>query len=147
MITIGFTGTRQSLPSEQRESLRELVRRLDPQQAHHGDCEGADYVFHHICASMQISIVIHPPSIDTHRAYCVATARDQLLRPLPYLERNKNIVNMCDFLIAAPEGEEKTRSGTWSTVRYARKMKKAIYIVYPDGQVTTENLDLTPVTA
>ena len=41
---------------------------------------------------------------------------------MPYLERNKNIVNAVDFIIAAPDGPEKVRSGTWSTVRYAKKV-------------------------
>lgn len=46
----------------------------------------------------------------------------------PYLERNKDIANEgIDGLIAAPSGwVEELRSGTWATVRYARKLKRTI---------------------
>ncbi len=34
--------------------------------------------------------------------------------------------------------EEETRSGTWPTVRYARKQGKPVYLVLPDGEVRVE---------
>ena len=58
---------------------------------------------------------------------------------LPYTRaQHKQIVNVCDVLIAAPSGPEKLRSGTWSTVRYARKLHKNITIVLPDGSTHFE---------
>jgi outer membrane protein insertion porin family len=54
------------------------------------------------------------------------------------LDRNRAIVDSCDVLIACPKGPEEQRSGTWATVRYARKQKKRIVIIWPDGEVTEE---------
>jgi predicted Rossmann fold nucleotide-binding protein DprA/Smf involved in DNA uptake len=59
----------------------------------------------------------------------------------PPLVRNRIIVDGCDVLLAAPSGAERDnpRSGTWMTVRYARKRRKRIVIVWPDGTTTEEN--------
>ena len=52
----------------------------------------------------------------------------------PYLERNKKIVNCCDILIAAPKQiNEVLRSGTWSTIRYAKKIGIEVFIILPNN--------------
>jgi hypothetical protein len=60
-----------------------------------------------------------------------------MMRPeRPYLDRNKDIVRETASLIAAPaEPEEQLRSGTWSTVRFARKQGKPVFLILPDGTV------------
>ena len=43
--------------------------------------------------------------------------------------RNKDIVNSCDILIACPENDKEViRSGTWSTIRYAKKINKTVLL-------------------
>jgi hypothetical protein len=42
------------------------------------------------------------------------------------------------MLAACPKGPEERRSGTWATVRYARKTGKPVVIFWPDGTVTEE---------
>ena len=44
------------------------------------------------------------------------------------------LVDACEVLLATPKGPEKLRSGTWATVRYARKVGKRIVIIEPDGK-------------
>ena len=39
----GFTGTQVGLTPEQETALVSLISQLNPQEAHHGDCIGADY--------------------------------------------------------------------------------------------------------
>jgi len=52
------------------------------------------------------------------------------------LERNRAIVDETDILLAAPlESEEQLRSGTWATVRYARKQHKTVLVIFPNGIV------------
>ena len=52
------------------------------------------------------------------------------------LARNRIIAARCDALLACPaEPDEQLRSGTWSTIRYARKAGKPITIIRPDGGV------------
>ena len=54
------------------------------------------------------------------------------MTPRDYLDRNKDIVNNCDLLIAAPkENTEVLRSGTWSTVRYAKQLGVTVVIIEP----------------
>jgi hypothetical protein len=101
---------------------------------HHGKCRGADAEAHAISRSIdpEIKIVTHPPENTTYVAEeCVG---DEERDPLPYLERNKAIVDECEVLVAAPEqNHEIVRSGTWSTVRYARKQGKPVVIILPLG--------------
>ena len=55
--------------------------------------------------------------------------------PKDYLERNHDIVDETDMLIATPgEEQEVQRSGTWATIRYARKQKRTILTIYPSGR-------------
>lgn len=55
-----------------------------------------------------------------------------------YKVRDKDIVDMSERMIATPFCPEIARSGTWTTVRYARKKNKPLWIVMPDGQVIEE---------
>lgn len=132
---VGFTGTQAGMTLEQYNTVGGIVKSLAPKQGHHGDCIGADAQFHNICRNLGVYIVGHP-GIDflgksPKRAFCDV---DECEPELPYLERNENIVEACKTLIAAPkEFVEVLRSGTWSTVRKARKKNRVLYIVLPDG--------------
>ena len=145
-IKYGFTGTRDGLNTAQRKSITNLLQKHidldDIIEVHHGDCIGADKDFHDICTSLnkqgifdikqntpdvkQIKIIIHPPNIDTLRAFCKS---DNITKPRDYLERNKDIINSTNVLIACPLNDmEIARSGTWMTVRYARRQNKKILL-------------------
>ena len=57
-----------------------------------------------------------------------------------YLERNRDIVDACDILIACPRTlKEELRSGTWATVRYARKVGKPVAILWNNGKYDYED--------
>lgn len=140
MIHLGFTGTREGMTAEQIAAVTSLVRSMlrtyGELVAHHGDCIGADSDFHHICRSNGVPIHLHPPSNDAMRASCDF---DIISNPLPYLVRNQAIVDAADRMIACPaEPAEKSRGGTWATVRMARRAKKKIAIVQPDGKIRIE---------
>jgi hypothetical protein len=139
-VKIGMTGTRYGMNSLQKNALEALILKLRPYQFHHGDCEGADFESHLIVDHVRqykctgIAIIVHPPEDDKHRAYCVG---ELIRKPLPYLERNKNIVKETDLLIAAPkEDKEQKRGGTWHTVRQARALGKQVIILWPSGAST-----------
>lgn len=135
-MILGFTGTSAGMSAYQRLALLKILEQGDVGEFHHGDCVGADAEAHDIADSMDISIVIHPPTDTRHRAYKTPKGDDwgdmMWLPPKPYLERNHDIVDACDKLIAAPkEDTEQLRSGTWATVRYARKVGKPVVILLP----------------
>lgn len=140
---IGFTGTEFDngmTPAQLNEVqllLEEELAKHGSLIARHGDCIGADAQFHAVCLTLNIPVVVHPPLAARKRAYCQGAER--VLPPKEYLERNHDIARLCNLLIAAPrENSEIPRSGTWATVRSARKHKKPVAIVYRSGDVDLE---------
>ena len=128
-MKVGFTGTRFGMSYKQKEALSNLLYETLDEEFHHGDCLGADYEADSIARKWGYEIVIHPPEDKKYRAFC-AQSGDTVWEPAPYLERNRDIVDSTDKLIAAPKsGKEELRSGTWATIRYARKMGKEVVIL------------------
>jgi hypothetical protein len=141
-MRIGFTGTRRGLTRPQGAALQEVLRSFqDVQEAHHGDCVGADESFHFLVKRIHPGAkrVLHPPLETAARAFCVA---EEHRPPLTYLARNRAIVEALvdpeDILIACPnEPTAQRRSGTWSTVRYASGLGKRVFLVLPRGLVVS----------
>ncbi len=139
-MNIGFTGTRDGTTASQRLSMiRWLHAHRNLNDFHHGCCIGADaqavrlVMFPHVRG-----IVGHPPDNDAMLSKSAVANSDRLMPPRPYLARNRNIVDAGDILLACPDGPERQRSGTWSTVRYARRSGKPVVIFWPNGSVTEE---------
>ena len=118
-MILGVTGSRDGGGFKRQGKFFQFLCNNNVSGLHHGDCIGWDEECHEICAHYGIKIVMYPPIEDRYRAFCKGGDR---MPPKPYLDRNKDIVNAVDFLIAAPDGPERQRSGTWSTVRYAKKV-------------------------
>jgi hypothetical protein len=126
-MKIGFTGTQKGMSLQQGHKLYEMLCQLNPKELHHGDCIGSDREANEFASMLGIKIVIHPPLDPKKRAWCRA---DVILLPKEYLERNHDIVNSTDFLIATPaDRTNRLRSGTWATIRYAAKIGKEIHIL------------------
>jgi hypothetical protein len=142
VVHLGYTGTRRGLADVQFRTTAVEVSRLAPEFGHHGDCVGGDAEFHDICLDQGVRIIRHPPVVSVHRAFCLPYYQDRPLRA--YLDRNQDIVDESDHLLAGPgEMEEERRSGTWSTIRRARERGIPITIVFPDGSVRRELASLT----
>lgn len=123
-MKLGFTGSRFGLSNEQKTSILDYLSTNDVKELHHGDCIGSDSDVHILVKQFHpdIKIVIHPPNNPEMRAFMVANEQKPCYE---YLQRNRNIVDSVDILIACPNSpKELLRSGTWSTVRYARKIGK-----------------------
>lgn len=120
----------------QMEAFDSLLERLGVTRLTHGDCVGADEDAHEIALARDIPIHLRPCDIRSQRAFCRGAAREHL--PKPPLARNPDIVDDGDVLIATPAGPEVVRSGTWSTVRHARRRGRTRYIIWPDGAVERE---------
>ena len=140
MERIGFTGTSKPTTQEQRESFREWLSGQEPSEFHHGDCINADADAHDIAVSLGWEDpIIHPPSNSRARAF---KKSKRILEPKPYLERNHDIVWATTILSCMPKGREELRSGTWATVRCARKLKRSIIFFWPNGSISTEEFNL-----
>lgn len=133
-MRIGFTGTQKGMSLSQKKKFKTILEQLLSDnffdvQFHHGDCVGADNEAHNIVDQYLSAdrIYIHPPTNDKKRAWCFSY---HLLPVKSYLERNHDIVDTCDVLIATPkEQDEVLRSGTWATIRYAQKQNKKVIII------------------
>lgn len=135
MRIVGFTGTRRGLTAAQRDSLRRELGNVT--RFHHGDCVGADAEAHAIASALGAWRVSHPAA-HAQRAF---TENDEERDPRPPLDRNHDIVDDSDELIACPGAYlEECRSGTWATVRYLRRSapEKRLTIIWPNGSLKRE---------
>jgi hypothetical protein len=123
-MKIGFTGSREGMSNKQKEQFVLLLQDMGMTEFHHGDCEGADAEAHDIVREFfpDVRIVVHPPLKGSKRAY---KNGDETREPDDYLPRDERIVNETMFLFGAPKSNiELKRSGTWYTIRYARRKDK-----------------------
>jgi hypothetical protein len=136
MTKKGFTGTQKGMTASQRKAFEIIIG--TPDEFHHGDCIGADEESHELTRyfTPDTPIIGHPPTNPSKRAFCEF---DQIRPKKDYLLRNHDIVDETDELIATPGGfSEELRSGTWATIRYARKTGKPVTIIYPNGSTVRE---------
>jgi hypothetical protein len=130
---LGVTASRKGMTQLQKEKFLYVAKQLNPHEFHDGDCIGGDEQAHYIIQTTfdLCYMVGHPPENASQRAH------QMYHRSHPakgYIERNHEIVDMVDVMVALPDGKtEKKRSGTWATIRYARKIGRELTIIYPDG--------------
>ena len=145
MMHIGFTGTRQGTSLQQRDGIRWALFALsDTFTFHHGVCVGADAEAHMLVKTWRprAKLYGHPGPEGPYRAKGLEF--DMLYADKAYLERNRDIVDHSNLVIATPkeysEPKSKRGGGTWYTIRYARKQGKPLTVIYPDGQIEEENV-------
>lgn len=140
-MKLGITGTQDGLTEAQFLSLKKfLLNAPEVTEIHGGDCIGFDAECIVLAKEVRpdIRTVGHPPINPKKRAFLTY---DELRGEKDYHSRNHDIVDETDIMLACPKGPEYDadgkwiglRSGTWSTVRYARKRNKPIVIIMPDG--------------
>lgn len=123
-MKLGFTGTQSGMTDEQHREMCMRIQRDDPTEFHHGCCIGADSEAFEIVQSWakQAKTVAHPPTNRNKVSVNSIVFSDEKRPDKPYMDRNQGIVDESDHLYATPKtDEEKLRSGTWATVRRARK--------------------------
>lgn len=129
-VIVGFTGTRDGMSQKQKQDFALMIQRINPVEFHHGDCVGAGEQAHDIVKvfAPECSIVVHPPLNPKDRAWC----KGSFIRPAEdYIKRNHNIVNNVEMMIATPKNGEELRSGTWATIRFAKKVGRTVKILFP----------------
>ena len=137
-MEIGVTATQKGMTPAQVNVGRAILVHLGARIMHNGWCIGGDEDFLRLANELRLQEVFaHQPERKAKMTkYVPPQVPVTWLPPLPYLERNHNIVRRSTMMLAAPgEMTEQLRSGTWATIRYARApiMRRPIYIIYPDG--------------
>ena len=152
-MRVGFTGTRVGLTDQQLAWLYAQLESGLVSEAHHGACTGADAAVHQAVLDLADDrlrpSVIHvwPPTNPRYRAEeCLIklSGRVVIHPEMPYLERNREIVNATAGLVALPLQNEQPASsmewgGTWYTVNFAERMNRPVTICYPNGVVEHRN--------
>lgn len=137
MDSIGITGTRKGMTNLQAATHRALLLALGPEWMHNGLAPGVDAESAVMAQELGVRVWGHPSTHGSHRA--AWSICERLEPPLPPLRRNKVIVDMGKVLVACPATfKEVLRSGTWATVRHARKAGKTVFFCWPDGTLTQE---------
>lgn len=130
-MILGFTGTRKGLTLLQRCTLEDLVASLEVTEFHHGLCIGADAFAHELVRRLHPAAEIHGHACTLENQQAPLKV-DVLHVPKPPLERNRDIVAASRMMLATPgTNEEQLRSGTWATVRYARRAEKPLFLILP----------------
>lgn len=133
-MIIGFTGSREGMTREQGVAFCALLKGLCATELHHGDCVGADAQAHDIARVMADppGIIVHPPSSPRLRA---RKSGSWSYPPKPYLERNRDIVEACNVLVATPKSMADRKGETWWTILAASRAGKRVLVIRPDGIV------------
>lgn len=142
-MKVSFTGTREGMSTLQWIAVRALLLRKREliTLAAHGNCKGSDAEFHklvrEICGK-SVYIAVFPSTCNATRMPDPEDA-DYIAPPKGPVDRDRDIVRIGhDALIATPLASEGRRSGTWTTVRFARKRRVKRYIVLRDGTLVEE---------
>ena len=140
---VGFSGTIKGMTTIQKGIFIAKITSLDDLyendvEFHHGDCEGADEeadrLVRQYCPTWKVHI--HPPTNQNFRAFCDNNGDTVVHQSKKYLLRNNDIAQICNELIATPESfHEMRRSGTWATVRRAKRHNKLLFIITPNGEI------------
>jgi hypothetical protein len=137
-MRIGFTGTRHGMTASQLDCVRELLHRLRPTVVRHGNCVGADSQFHRVALAMGIPVEAHPANNVGFTLRATLPGASVVHPARTARERNTDIVEQSDILIATPgvQGNvQRAHSGTWMTIRIAAARQHPCYLVTPEGEL------------
>ena len=139
-MIVTVTATRKGLTHAQLEEAEFLLSSWGTTELVHGAAQGGDTELHRLAHKLGIPCLIYPASGVPSNIDRILIKSDDLRYPaVPPLDRNKTMVNRSTRLLGFPKGyNEELRSGTWAAIRYARKQKKNVWIVWPDGSVQEE---------
>lgn len=147
MKTLAFTGTRAGLTPEQTQVLYEIfenAKKTGYNTLLNGCAVGADQDVVVILNTLNgFHLIGYPSNLIQQQSKYALDCCELAYKPADPLKRNHKMVDAADYLIAAPKQYTEpgaTRcGGTWATIRYARKMKKTVIIVWPNGIIKVDH--------
>jgi hypothetical protein len=140
---IGVTGTRWGGTPDAVLALKFLIDQLQALGAtwlHQGCCKGWDEQSVIQARKAGLRIAAHPPVDNSQFSQIAFNASCLRWPPKSYRDRNEDIAFETAVLIAGPQfpelDERSERSGTWQTVRLARKYGTPVYSCDSEGNIT-----------
>lgn len=130
VTVVAFSGSRHPLPAAQVAAVAREFVALGLTRLHHGVCRNG----------------VGAGGDRTWRGECDVMRGDVVHAEAGHLARNGVIAAAGEVLVAAPREEhgETLRSGTWWTVRAARRLGRPVAIVRPSGRVERERWPAPP---
>jgi hypothetical protein len=122
-LIVGITGTEKGTSPYQADAVWTLLNFLRPDWLRHGDCVGVDIQVAEMATYLGIGTIAHPACNipEKYKAHHKSTI--VMPEELP-LVRDMDMAKSVSIMIACPEEQKEIlRSGTWATVRYARKAR------------------------
>lgn len=140
-MDFAFTGTKNGPTPSQAFGLSNVLHQVKTDgyvKMHNGDCVGSDKFSAHMWKyRFNGDIILHPPTNPKYRAWI--DFADIMMPEGDYIERDHDMVDMSSLLVGTPKTmSEYLRSGTWATIRYARKIGIPRILIYPDGSIVRE---------
>jgi len=150
-MKVGFVGNQKEMSKQQKDTLIRIMKKLKHTyqniDLHMGSAPGSDAeAFAIVVENGLVSrLFFYPSSNPDENAFDIEDPRDLEKKEIKLLrqnertifERNRNIVDTCDMIIAVPrETLEKRESETWMAIRYSKIQKKRLFTLYPDGKAT-----------
>jgi hypothetical protein len=136
-MRLGFSGTQSGMSAAQYSTLDAWLHENKALLAeiHHGGCIGADAEFHNLVGEHGLWKLVHVHPCNIYNKTAQLRGTPAKVWPVDFaLERNLTIVQHSDIVIVTPkEDDEVRRSGTWATVRRARKLRRLIKHIRLDG--------------
>jgi hypothetical protein len=139
-MIVCFTGTRRGMTAVQIVVVERLMENLQVHVVHHGAAEGADRQMHHIAGAYGCHRELYPCTTEQARWAKSAAGETDVVHPEDNhgaIQRNHRMADKSGVIIATPYGfvEIPRGSGTWATIRYAWKIGKPCYVIYPTGEL------------
>lgn len=137
-MKIGFVGPKTGMSANQLIAYGHIIESFHdrygydsiPAELHHNDTLGAAEQADKL-AFGYYKIVVHPSSDPERRAFSNSFGRE-ILPEKPLMERNQDMVDAVNILIAAPKKHhEEEGSETWETVRMARTKGIPVIVLEP----------------
>jgi hypothetical protein len=139
---VGFTGTSKGASKDQLAELEAKLKKILDEhpdhivELHHGACIGADEQAARIAKSLGYRVVAHPGYIKRNPKERLFRSEwgenDEVRGEKPFVDRDRDIVDETERMLATPlTRQEQVRSGTWTTVRYARKRGREVGLILP----------------
>jgi hypothetical protein len=143
-IRVAFSGTRRGMSRAQLRTVEDVLTRWLAEvsvggEFRHGDCVGADDQADQI--SRRLGYVVHSyPPVDERGRARVHLRGPTIVHPAePFHVRDRRLVDASSRLLACPLSDaEVLRSGTWTTIRHARRTGVPIYRVTRAGELIAE---------
>lgn len=124
-MIISFIGAPGGMNAYQKTSVERLLKMFEPTEVHHGDCLGADEEFHNIATRLNLYTASHPQKDEELKANCMANH----INLAKSKERaNRDLVKVCELLLAAPDVPEGHFDPTWMVIRTAKRTGRAVVV-------------------